>query len=205
MTQKRTQVEQLTGAQNTIKEKHATLQAALDNSEELLQTLLTGLSSSKDNTTGGGYLGQLADAKARIAQGAAEEEQGRVKLSMAEKDLKGLEARWKDVEREASEGKRQLSTAKANVEKMKQKVAESGWSSEKDEQVERELQTTRNSVRRLREVRAQRCFLCSLLSVYYRNAITSSNACHNLISIIPHHLPILTDLRSKVWSPPWFT
>ncbi|KAJ3479001.1 hypothetical protein NLI96_g9374 [Meripilus lineatus] len=153
LTQKRTQVEQLTGAQNTIKEKHATLQAALDNSEELLQTLLTGLSSSKDNTTGGGYLGQLADAKARIAQGAAEEEQGRVKLSMAEKDLKGLEARWKDVEREASEGKRQLSTAKANVEKMKQKVAESGWSSEKDEQVERELQTTRNSVRRLREER----------------------------------------------------
>jgi len=44
----------------------------LSSAEELLQTLLTGLSSSgTGNSGGGGYMGQLADAKARLAQATA--------------------------------------------------------------------------------------------------------------------------------------
>lgn len=100
-------------------------------------------------------MGQLADAKARIAQATAEQEQGRVKLGMAEKDLKGLEGRWKNVEREAGEGKRQLSSMQTEVEKMKRKVAESGWTAEREQQVEDELQSARGAVRRLLEVRFQ--------------------------------------------------
>jgi structural maintenance of chromosome 2 len=53
-------------------------------------------------------MGQLADAKAKLAQATAEEEQSRVKLGMSEKELKTLEGRWKEVEREVGDGKRKF-------------------------------------------------------------------------------------------------
>ena len=62
-----------------VKKVHNATQAALSNSEELLQSLLTGLSFSNTNNSGGGYMGQLADAKAHLAQGAVEEEQNHLK------------------------------------------------------------------------------------------------------------------------------
>lgn len=98
-------------------------------------------------------MGQLADAKARLTQATAEEEQSRVKLGMAEKDLKGLQARWKEVEREAGDGKRQLGNMQADVEKIKRRVAESGWSTEKEQQTEIKVRSARGEVRQLTEVR----------------------------------------------------
>ncbi|KAM6499653.1 hypothetical protein JOM56_005161 [Amanita muscaria] len=68
--------------------KHV-LDNAYLNGEELLQSALTGLSSDSGNSAGGGgYTGQIAYARARAAQAAAEEEQSKVLLWMAEKELK---------------------------------------------------------------------------------------------------------------------
>ncbi|KAI0075030.1 hypothetical protein K474DRAFT_1461296 [Panus rudis PR-1116 ss-1] len=153
LAEKRAQVEELSSSHNAVKEKHAELQSALSTSEELLQTLLTGLSSRKDGNTGGGYMGQLADAKSRLAQAATEEEQSRVKLGMSEKELKTLQARWKEVEREAGEGKRQLEAMKGEVEKFKRKVAQSGWSTEREQETETALREARSEVRRLTDER----------------------------------------------------
>ena len=73
-------MEDLTASHAKVKEKQDSLQAALTSSEELLQSLLTGLSSNNGaNAGGGGYMGQLSDARTRAAQAAAEEEQCRVK------------------------------------------------------------------------------------------------------------------------------
>ncbi|KIL59349.1 hypothetical protein M378DRAFT_14872 [Amanita muscaria Koide BX008] len=58
-------------------------------------------------------MGQLADARARAAQAAAEEEKSKVSLGMVEKELKVLEARWKGVEREAGDGKKAIEKTKA--------------------------------------------------------------------------------------------
>ncbi|OBZ73328.1 Structural maintenance of chromosomes protein 2 [Grifola frondosa] len=129
------------------------LTKALSNAEELLQTLLTGLSSGTAGNTGGGYMGQLADAKARSAQASAEEEQSKVKLGMSEKELKILEARWKEVEREAGEGKRNLETMQAGIEDFKSKIKETGWSAEKDEEFEVALRNAKAQVRQLAETR----------------------------------------------------
>lgn len=118
--------------------------------EELLQNLLTGLSSS--STTGGGYMGQLADAKARQAHAAGEEEQSRLKLGMSQKELKALEKRWKEVEKEAGEGKRKLKEKETEVEKLRKKVEASGWSSEKESQNEMALRSAKATVRQLTEV-----------------------------------------------------
>lgn len=152
LAEKRAQVEELSSKHASVKEKHTELQTALAASEELLQTLLTGLSSRKEGQNGGGYMGQLAEARSRIAQAETEAESSRVKLAMNEKELKALQAKWKEVEREAGEGRKQLSAMQAEVEKFRKKVAESGWSSEKEQEVENGLRDARTEVRRLTEV-----------------------------------------------------
>ncbi|KAI0776981.1 condensin complex subunit SMC2 [Trametes elegans] len=154
LEEKRGQVEELTTSHASVKEKQNALQAKLTTAEELLQTLLTGLSSNKDgNAGGGGYMGQLADARTRAAQASAEQEQSRVKLGMAQKELKAIEARWKAVEREAGDNARALDEMRAVVEKCKKKIVEMGWSTEKEQAHENAVREAKNDVRSLTETR----------------------------------------------------
>lgn len=97
-------------------------------------------------------MGQIADAKVRLAQATTEEEQSRMQLGMSEKELKGLEARWKDVEREAGEGKRNLESMRVEVEKFRTKVAQSGWNVEREQQGQKQLNDAKAEVRRLTDV-----------------------------------------------------
>jgi structural maintenance of chromosome 2 len=99
-------------------------------------------------------MGQLADAKARLAQATAEEEQMRVKLSMSQKELKSLEARWKEVEREAGEGARNLQAMKAEVEKCRRKIEACGWNAEMEQQRDIALRDAKGELRQLTEVSA---------------------------------------------------
>lgn len=145
-------MEKLTASHGVVKDKHTALQTELSNAEELLQTLLTGLSSSGASNTGGGYMGQLADAKARLAQASTEEEQSRVKLGMSQNELKALEARWKEVEREAGEGKKNLQAMRAEVDSLKKKLSASGWNEEKESEREAALRTAKAEVRLFTEV-----------------------------------------------------
>ena len=98
-------------------------------------------------------MGQLADAKARLAQATAEEEQSRVMLGMSQKDLKALEKRWKEVEKEAGDGKRNLEAKKKEVDQLRKKAESSGWSKEKETQIEMNLRFARSEVRQVTEVR----------------------------------------------------
>ncbi|KAI0728952.1 hypothetical protein C8Q72DRAFT_347915 [Fomitopsis betulina] len=150
LVQKRAQVEELTTAHSNVKDKHTALQTALTNSEELLQTLLTGLTSKGTSNSGGGYMGQLADAKARLAQASTEEEQSKQKLAMSQKELKALEARWKEVEREAGEGQKRLKAMQAEIDSFRKKVAECGWSAEKEREGDMAIRDVKALIDRLR-------------------------------------------------------
>ncbi len=97
-------------------------------------------------------MGQLADARARVAQAAAEEEQSKVKLASAEKDLKALLARWKEVEREANEGKKTLTAMQGEVETFRQRVQQCAWSEEQEQAMESGLREARSAVRSAVEV-----------------------------------------------------
>lgn len=97
-------------------------------------------------------MGQLADAKARLAQATAEEEQVRVKLGMSERDLKTLAGRWKEVEREAGGGEKNLAVMKADVEKFRAKLAESAWNAEKDREGDMALKRAKGELRQFTEV-----------------------------------------------------
>ena len=99
----------VTAEYDAVKEKHTAMQTTLSSAEDLLQTLLTGLAgTSAQSAGGGGYMGQIADARARLAHAAAEEEQARVKLDMSRRELGELEKHWKAVEREAGQGERDV-------------------------------------------------------------------------------------------------
>ena len=116
-------------------------------SEELLQTLLTGVTSSSSGNTGGGYLGQIADARARLTQATTEEEQSRMKLGMSQKELKTLETKWRDVERDAQDGQKKLDLISAQVEKLKKQVVDSGWSEEAEQRSQQRLNEARSECR----------------------------------------------------------
>lgn len=104
-------------------------------------------------------MGQLADAKARLAQGAAEEEQSKVKLAMSEKDLVNLEARMKAFAKETGDNLEKLENLKAAVQACQTKVANSGWSAEKDKQLDMQLREARETVKNLHDVRTPRSLL----------------------------------------------
>ncbi|PIL32520.1 hypothetical protein GSI_05223 [Ganoderma sinense ZZ0214-1] len=154
LEEKRKQVDKLNAAHAQVKDKQTALQTSVNSSEELLQTLLTGLSSSNNNgNTGGGYMGKIADAQARLATGQAEEQSSRNQLDRCGKELKALEADWKKVERDASDAKRNLETMRANVDNFRRKLEETGWNAEQEQSHENDLRNAKNEVRRLSEHR----------------------------------------------------
>lgn len=97
-------------------------------------------------------MGQLADAKARLAHATTEEEQTRMKLGMNEKELKALEARWKEVEREAGDGQRSLQVKKAEVESYRSKIASCGWNEDREKACDTALRNARDELRKHTEV-----------------------------------------------------
>lgn len=149
---KRGNVERLTASHLERKEKHAVLQSQLATSEELLQTLVTGLSSSNHNSAAGGYLGQLADAKARAASAATEEEEARMRMTMVEKELKEKEVKWKAVEKEAGDGEKSLTKARKDVQILEAKLASISWDSGKEQEADAQIREAREQVRSLTEV-----------------------------------------------------
>jgi len=101
-------------------------------------------------------MGQIA-ARARLAQAAAEEEQARVKLDMSRRELSEFEKRWKAVEREASQGKRDTKRMQAVVENLRKKVDTTGWSAEK-EQANEALRRAKDDTMRHKQVRVYHLF-----------------------------------------------
>ncbi|KAK7032914.1 structural maintenance of chromosomes protein [Favolaschia claudopus] len=152
---KKAEVDVVNAAFKTVKDKHTGLTDKLASAEELLQSLLTGLSNNKDNkaTGGGGYMGQLANARQQATQAAAEEQQSRVKLGMSQTELKTLEARWKALEREAGDGRKKLEAMQKTVEDCRTKVAQCAWSQEKETAAEGRLQELKAQVASLENKR----------------------------------------------------
>ncbi|WWC72293.1 uncharacterized protein I206_106255 [Kwoniella pini CBS 10737] len=111
-------------------------QTELNKLEELLQSLITGLSSNKeDDENAGGYMGQLAEAKAKLAAAGTEAEQAKVKMGLAEKEIKEKEPRAKKAEKEGEGLIKELAAKKALAEKLRKQVENADW----DEGKEREL------------------------------------------------------------------
>lgn len=158
LVQKREQVAQLNKKYATIKEGQSAAQAKLASSEELLQTLITGLATSgnNDNSSGGGYLGQIATAKKRAADAQTEEDGAKMRLTMVEKELREKEAKLKQAEKEGGEGQRSLEKSRKEVQDVRDRIAATGWNAEKEADAERRVSGAREEIKRLNEVSYKR-------------------------------------------------
>lgn len=151
LAEKTDEVAQLDKAYKALKTEHEAFHQRFTSKQELLQTLQTGLADSA-NTSGGGYLGQLADAQARVVQAQTEEEQLKRQTVIVERELADAKGRWKKVEREASDGAKAVEKGKADVEKLKRTLSGMNWSEEKEAQAAGALRAARDEVRALTEV-----------------------------------------------------
>lgn len=97
-------------------------------------------------------MGQIAEAKSKLAQAAAEEEQSRIKLGMSEKELKALEVKWKEVERESGESKKKVVAMRDEVEQSRKRINNCGWNADMEEASETKLRGLRQQVRELNDV-----------------------------------------------------
>ena len=97
-------------------------------------------------------MGQIADARTRLAQAAAEEEQLRVRLDMSRHELADLEKRWKAVEREAGQGERDIKKMRTEVEILRKKVDATGWTTEKERASEEALRRAKDNAIRSSQV-----------------------------------------------------
>ena len=159
LEEKRGNVQALQKSQDKLKQEQTTAQTSLANAEELLQTLLTGLSTASANTSGGGYLGQLADAKQRASQAKSDEEQTRRRLASKEKELSAVDSKMKTVQRDADQGRKELEKAEKELEAMKTQLKQLGFDAEGLVQKDRDLAQAQQRVRQLTEVCPVHCIL----------------------------------------------
>jgi structural maintenance of chromosome 2 len=159
--EKEIEVQQVTLSHTQAKHDHDLAQKKYQNAYDLHQTLMTGLTSSSDpNMSGGGYLGQISDAKARMAAASTEEQQSKNKLAMLGKDLTAAQARYQKVEREAKDGTKQVDKGKKEIQELETKRAKTGWSEQKEQSSADALRAARDRVRQLTQV----CLLLLLCS-----------------------------------------
>ncbi|KAF8907016.1 condensin complex subunit SMC2 [Gymnopilus junonius] len=139
LTKKQKEVEKVQTTTDHLKEKHATLESKLQADEELLQTLLTGLSSahSANKGKGGGYMGAIADAGNASPKPRRRKNKGRMRA----------------FAKEAKDNEKRLGGLKAEVKALEERVAKTGWSAERERELEGKLREAREQVKTLTEHR----------------------------------------------------
>lgn len=196
MDGKRQRFDEVNARTEVLKAEHASISGQLQSKEDLYNTLMTGLSSSKN--AGGGYLGQLGEAQKKLAHANAEEQQWITNLRMAEDELKAAQRKWRDVEKEAKEGSRNFETKRQEYETLQSKIASCSWNEEKEHGFESALRSAKDEVRSATQV----CLLIEFLSMPFKthNRTVKLYEAVSLswISAILHHPRISTSLKSKV-------
>lgn len=115
----------------STKQAYETATAELVRAEELLQSLVTGLSadgSGSDSKDGaGGYHGQLAEAKARASAAQTEGEGAKVQIGLLEKEIKEKEPRARKAAKEGEGLIGELAKARSERDALRASVAKMDW------------------------------------------------------------------------------
>ncbi|KAK4999673.1 hypothetical protein LTR28_013305, partial [Elasticomyces elasticus] len=131
---------------------HAELQRQteeVEEKEELLQTLQTGVASREGQE--GGYQGQLQDARNRASAAATEQEQAKLKISHLEKRIKEDDPRAKKAEKENAGLLKDLESLRSQAKRLETELGRLGFDPMRDEQMHSEEATLQNRIRELRE------------------------------------------------------
>jgi structural maintenance of chromosome 2 len=123
--------------------------AEVEQKEELLQTLQTGVASKEGQESG--YQGQLQDARNRASAAATEQEQAKLKIAHLEKRIKEEEPRAKKAKQQNSGLLDELEGLRAQAKKLEAELTRLGFEPGKEEQIYQEQTELQRDIRDLRE------------------------------------------------------
>ena len=123
--------------------------AEVEQKEELLQTLQTGVASKEGQENG--YQGQLQDARNRVSAATTEQEQAKLKISHLEKRVKEDEPRAKKAKEQNSELLKELEGLRSQAKKLELELGKLGFEHNKEDQMYEQEATLQKGIRNLRE------------------------------------------------------
>ncbi len=123
--------------------------AEVEQKEELLQTLQTGVASREGQENG--YQGQLQDARNRVSAAATEQEQAKLKISHLEKRIKEDEPRAKKAKEQNSGLLKDLEGLRAQAKKLESELGKLGFEPGKEDTMYQQEASLQKQIRSLRE------------------------------------------------------
>lgn len=123
--------------------------AELEQNEELLQTLQTGVASKEGQENG--YQGQLQDARNRVSAATTEQEQAKLKISHLEKRIKEDGPRAKKAKEQNSGLLNELEVLRAQAKKLDEELGRLGFEPGREEKMIEQQGTLQRQIRDLRE------------------------------------------------------
>ncbi len=122
--------------------------AEVEQKEELLQTLQTGVASKEGQESG--YQGQLQDARNRVSAAATKQEQSKLKISHMEKRLKEDEPRAKKAKEQNSGLLKDLENLRGKAKKLESDLNKVGFEPGKEDQMHQREASLQKQIRTLR-------------------------------------------------------
>ncbi|KAJ9220173.1 hypothetical protein DTO207G8_90 [Paecilomyces variotii] len=149
LKEKKKVYDKLQAQYDTAKAKLDAQTAEVEQKEELLQTLQTGVASKEGQENG--YQGQLQDARNRVSTATTEQEQAKLKIAHLEKRIKEEEPRAKKAKEQNSGLLKELEGLKSQAKKLEAELAKQGFEPGREDQMYEEQSTLQRSIRELRE------------------------------------------------------
>ena len=123
--------------------------AELEQNEELLQTLQTGVASREGQENG--YQGQLQDAHNRVSAATTEQEQAKLKISHLEKRIKEDGPRAKKAMEQNAGLLKDLEVLRAQAKKLAAELGQLGFEAGREEKLIEQQGSLQKQIRDLRE------------------------------------------------------
>jgi len=134
---------------DTVKAQYDEQSAEVEQKEELLQTLQTGVASREGQENG--YQGQLQDARNRAIAATTEQEQAKLKISHLEKQIKEDEPRAKKAKEQNSGLLKDLEGLRSQAKKLEAELSKLGFESGKEDAMNQRETSLQQQIRSLRE------------------------------------------------------
>jgi len=149
LKEKRTVYDKLQAQYDAAKSELDAQSVEVEQKEELLQTLQTGVASKEGQESG--YQGQLQDARNRASNAATEQEQAKLKISNFEKRIKEEEPRAKKAKEQNSGLLKDLEGMKSQAQKLESELTRLGFEPGKEEQIYQEQSGLQRDIHDLRQ------------------------------------------------------
>ncbi len=136
LREKEEQLVDMSGSFSKLKADYDGAVADVNKQDELLQTLLTGMASSSKSKGGessaGGYMGQIASARAEETAASTEIEQSKLRIGHLEKEVKQKEPLAKKAQKDAAGLMSELESSRTAVQQLEAHMQKLGWDDEKE-------------------------------------------------------------------------